>query len=66
MGELSAQLDEFKGRAGTSTAPVERAMMRLTERLERLEEGRDGGRSRTPAAESGEGGGLLHRLFGRD
>lgn len=66
VGELSAQLDEMKGRAGTSTAPVERAMMRLSERLERLEDGRNGGRGRTEAAESGDGGGLLQRLFGRD
>lgn len=66
VGELSAQLEDIKSRTGTSTAPVERAMMRLTERLERLEEGRDGGRSRTAAPEGGEGGGLLHRLFGRD
>jgi len=55
IASLDTQIGEIKDRAPVGTAPVERAMMRLTERLEKLET------ERGPAAKRG----LAGRLFGR-
>lgn len=55
IASLDDQIGEMKDRAPVGTAPVERAMMRLTERLEKLESDR-------PVARSG----LAGRLFGGD
>lgn len=67
VGDLSHQIDEIKSKSGGSTAPVERAMMRLSERLDRIEEGGSGRRASKPsAAPSSSGGGMLGRLFGKD
>lgn len=52
---LDSQIGDIKSRGVVSTAPVERAMMRLNERLEKLEG------TRNPDAERG----LLGKLFGR-
>lgn len=37
VDELAKQIDEVKDRSGISTAPVERAVMRLTERIQKIE-----------------------------
>lgn len=55
IASLDNQIGEIKDRAPVGTAPVERAMMRLTERLEKLES------ERGPAERRG----LAGRLFGR-
>lgn len=56
ISSLDTQIGEIRERTPVSTAPVERAMMRLTERLEKLESERKGTNRR----------GLAGRLFGRD
>lgn len=55
IASLDDQIGEIRERAPVSTAPVERAMMRLTERLEKLESER-GATARK---------GIAGRLFGR-
>jgi len=69
VGDLSSQIDEIKNKSSGTTAPVERAMMRLSERLDRIEEG--GGRrtskpSSSSTSSSSSGSGMLGRLFGKD
>lgn len=66
VGELSEQIEEIKTKSGdgASTAPVERAMMRLSERLDRMED-TSRGPSR-PSRTSDDGAGFLGRIFGRD
>jgi localization factor PodJL len=39
VDELARQIDDVKDRSGLSTAPVERAVMRLTERIQKIEQG---------------------------
>lgn len=74
VARLSAQVEEAKasggggGNARAEIDPLERAMMRMTERLDRIEEGR-GGTPRPAAPERPNDGpqrrkpGLLSRLF---
>ena len=38
VDELAKQIDEVKDRSGINTAPVERAVMRLTERIQKIEQ----------------------------
>lgn len=38
VDELAKQIDEVKDRSGLSTAPVERAVTRLTERIQKIEQ----------------------------
>lgn len=65
VGELGAQIEEIKSKSGgASTAPVERAMMRLSERLDRMEDTSKG--PSRPSRTSDDGAGFLGRLFGRD
>ena len=66
VGELGEQIEEIKNKSGdgASTAPVERAMMRLSERLDRMEDTSKG--PSRPSRTSDEGAGFLGRLFGRD
>jgi len=65
VGELGEQIEEIKSTAGgASTAPVERAMMRLSERLDRMEDTSKG--PSRPSRTSDDGAGFLGRLFGRD
>lgn len=64
VGDLSEQIEEIKSKSGGSSAPVERAMMRLSERLDRMEEGNKGTASRPSKTSSG--GGVMGRLFGKD
>lgn len=66
VGELGEQIEEIKNKSGdgASTAPVERAMMRLSERLDRMEDTSKG--PSRPTRTSDEGAGFLGRLFGRD
>lgn len=56
IANLDSQIGEIKDRAPVGTAPVERAMMRLTERLEKLES-----EKKKSAAKPG----LAERLFRR-
>lgn len=64
VGDLSEQIDEIKTKSGGSSAPVERAMMRLSERLDRMEDpGKaSGGRPSKTSSKSG----VMGKLFGRD
>lgn len=55
IASLDDQIGEIKQRGPVSTAPVERAMMRLTERLEKLEGG----------GSSDDRRGLMEKLFSR-
>ena len=55
IASLDTQIGEIRERAPVTTAPVERAMMRLTERLEKLEQERTASERR----------GFAGRLFGR-
>ena len=66
VGELGEQIEEIKSKSGggASTAPVERAMMRLSERLDRMEDTSKG--PSRPSRTSDDGAGFLGRLFGRD
>ena len=64
VGDLSEQIEDIKSKSGGSSAPVERAMMRLSERLDRMEEGNKGTASRPSKTSSG--GGVMGRLFGKD
>lgn len=64
VGDLSEQIDEIKTTSGGSSAPVERAMMRLSERLDRMEEGGKGSGAR-PSKTSSKSG-VMGKLFGRD
>ncbi|MEP4379911.1 MAG: hypothetical protein ABJ215_08385 [Alphaproteobacteria bacterium] len=65
VGELGAQIEDIKSKSGgASSAPVERAMMRLSERLDRMEDGSRG--PSRPSRTSDDGSGFLGRLFGRD
>jgi len=65
VSELGEQIEEIKSRSdGTSTAPVERAMMRLSERLDRMEDTSKG--PSRPSRTSDDGAGFLGRIFGRD
>ena len=56
IASLDDQIGEIRERSPVSTAPVERAMMRLTERLEKLESERNATTRK----------GLAGRLFGRE
>lgn len=63
--DLAVQIEEIKNKAANpvTTAPVERAVMRMSERLQKLEQRNQGGSARgEPAAK---GGGLFSRLFKR-
>lgn len=64
VGDLSEQINEIKSKSAGSSAPVERAMMRLSERLDRMEESGKGSTARPSKTSSG--GGVMSRLFGRD
>lgn len=64
VGDLSEQISEIKSKSAGSSAPVERAMMRLSERLDRMEESGKGSTARPSKTSSG--GGVMSRLFGRD
>jgi localization factor PodJL len=66
VGELGEQIEEIKNKSGdgASTAPVERAMMRLSERLDRMEDTSKG--PSRPSRTSDESAGFLGRHFGRD
>lgn len=44
VDQLAQQIDEVKANTGVSSAPVERAMMRLSERLQKVEESRGAGK----------------------
>lgn len=63
VGELGDQIEDIKSKSGGSTAPVERAMMRLSERLDRMEEGSE--TPTRPSRTSESNSGLLGRLLGR-
>ncbi len=64
VGDLSEQIEEIKTNSGGSSAPVERAMMRLSERLDRMEDpGKDSGAR--PSKTSSKSG-VIGKLFGRD
>ena len=62
VDDLAVQLEEIKNKASNpvTTAPVERAVMRMSERLQKLEQRNQGGGRAEPR--SG-GGGLFSRLF---
>jgi len=65
VGELGEQIEEIKTKSGgASSAPVERAMMRLSERIDRMEDTSKG--PSRPSRTSDDGAGFLGRLFGRD
>lgn len=64
VGDLSEQIENIKSNSGGSSAPVERAMMRLSERLDRMEDGGKGSAARPSKTSSG--GGVMGRLFGKD
>ncbi len=65
VGELGEQIEEIKTKSGgATTAPVERAMMRLSVRLDRMEDTSKG--PTRPSRTSDDGAGFLGRLFGRD
>jgi localization factor PodJL len=67
VGELGSQIDHIKANSGGSSAPVERAMMRLSERLDRMEEpGKKSGSSGGRPSKTSSSGGVMGRLFGRD
>jgi hypothetical protein len=63
--ELATELQEVKARATgpASTAPVERAVMRMSERLQKLEQRAQPGSARAEAKAKGRG--LFARLFKR-
>jgi hypothetical protein len=66
VDQISAQLEELKTRGnsgGATTAPVERAVMRMSERLQKLEQRVQPGSGR--ADPKGKGGGIFARLFRR-
>ncbi len=65
VGELGHQIEEIKSKSGASTAPDERAMKRLSERLDRMEDSSKGP-SRPSRTSTESGSGLIGRLFGRD
>ncbi|MFN4283146.1 MAG: hypothetical protein ACK4NA_10955 [Alphaproteobacteria bacterium] len=70
VAKLSAQVEQSKAGGGPDARleidPLERAMMRMTERLDRIEEGR-GGRASAPPQRQSDGPprkpGLFSRLF---
>jgi hypothetical protein len=64
VGDLSVQIEDIKTKSGGNSAPVERAMMRLSERLDRMEEPGKGTGSRPSKTSSSSG--VMSRLFGRD
>lgn len=64
VGDLSEQIEDIKAKSGGSSAPVERAMMRLSERLDRMEEG--GKTTAARPSKTSSGGGVMGRLFGKD
>jgi len=66
VDQISAQLEEIKSRGPggpATTAPVERAVMRMSERLQKLEQRFQPGGTR--AETRGQGNGFLARLFRR-
>jgi hypothetical protein len=64
VGDLSVQIEDIKTKSGGNSASVERAMMRLSERLDRMEEPGKGTGSRPSKTSSSSG--VMSRLFGRD
>lgn len=65
VGELGEQIEDIKSKSGgASSALVERAMMRLSERLDRMEDTSKG--PSRPSRTSDDGAGFLGRIFGRD
>lgn len=64
IDDLAVQIEDMKTKATSpvTTAPVERAVMRMSERLQKLEQRNAGSARGEPSAK---GGGLFSRLFKR-
>ncbi|MSP88876.1 MAG: hypothetical protein EXQ92_08730 [Alphaproteobacteria bacterium] len=65
--DLAVQIEEIKNKASNpvTTAPVERAVMRMSERLQKLEQRNPGGGGSSRGDSAAKSAGLFARLFKR-